>query len=67
MTELRAIVRLINTLDEISDLEATVGGWTVEITNKSWSNTRAITFTRTLPDENETVDDIVTEAEATED
>lgn len=58
MTELRAIIRQLNMLDEISDLRAEIGGWTVEIDNQDWREKRVIAFERPLTTEPETIDDI---------
>lgn len=55
MVTLRNIVEALSALDDISDMTAKVGPWTIRIWN--YNGEREIKFTRYIPDPTEGVDD----------
>lgn len=48
MTTLKNIVEALSTLDDISRLNATIGGWTIEIGDWDWKHEREISFKKPL-------------------
>lgn len=55
MTTLRNIVEALSTLDDISDMTAKVGPWTVKVWE--YRDERKIEFVREIREEQEGVDD----------